>query len=84
MWWTIYCYGFGLREPVCLCLSEPVWVRRGESSLIFSRQTSDSKVSESKLIILNIVVFCVCPFILMLCIVVKLVSLGRSDNNTIQ
>ena len=31
------------------------------------------KVSASKVIILNIVVFCVCPFILMLCIVVKLV-----------
>ena len=39
------------------------------------------KVSVSKVIILNIVVFCVCPFILMLCIVVKLVSLGHSGNN---
>ena len=37
-------------------------------------------LSVSKAIILNIVVFCVCPLILMLCIVVKLVALGHSGN----
>ena len=38
-------------------------------------------LSVSKAIILNIVVFCVCPLVLMLCIVVKLVALGHSGNN---
>ena len=38
------------------------------------------KVGVSKVIILNIVVFCVCPLIFMLCIVVKLVALGHSGN----
>ena len=74
------CYGFGLCEPVvCVWVSQCVWGEMQGASF-WAERLQVPTLSVSKAIILNIVVFCVCPLILMLCIVVKLVSLGHSGN----